>query len=126
VAGQRLRARLLIGLKAPDRARLEAVALGQPLFIFVSQGTDSTLLLQRDNRVLEHAPADAVLESVTGVPVKSNALQSLLTGCTTLADWRQARAPETIGGQCRRRWHGVPPTVRARPPWQPWRRPAAI
>ena len=42
---------------------------GQPLFIFVATGDDATLLLPRDERVLEHGRPDAVLEAVAGVPL---------------------------------------------------------
>jgi hypothetical protein len=92
VNGQRLRARLFAGLAAPDAVRLEAVALGQPFFILVAHSAAATLLLQRDNRVLEQGPPDAVLEAVTGLPVATSALRAMLTGCTTAPDWREARA----------------------------------
>lgn len=91
VAGQRLRVRLLAGLAQPASVRLEAFAVGQPIFIFVARAHDATLLLQRDNRVLEHGPADAVLEAVTGVPLDPAALGTTLTGCPTVADWREAQ-----------------------------------
>jgi hypothetical protein len=91
VSGQRLRARLLAGLVPPAAARLEAFAAGQPLFIFVARANDATLLLQRDNRVLEHGPADAVLEGVTGVPLDAAALRSTLTGCASVDDVREAQ-----------------------------------
>ena len=68
--GRRLRGRLLAGVAAPASVRLEAVApFGQPLFIFVATGDDATLLLPRDERVLEHGRPDAVLEAVAGVPL---------------------------------------------------------
>jgi hypothetical protein len=99
VDGQRLRGHLLAGLAAPASARLEAVApVGQPLFIFVARGDDATLLLPRENRVVEHGPPAAVLEAVTGVPVDAAELRETLTGCVPLsaaprgrsvgADWR--------------------------------------
>ena len=48
-AGQRLRVRLIAGFAAPDRIRLEAVApIGGPVFILVSEGRSTTLLLTRD------------------------------------------------------------------------------
>lgn len=87
VGGQRLRATLNVGVLHPDLIRLEAFALGQPIFLFVARGADATLLLRRDNRVLEHGPPDAILQAVTGVPLKSFTLKTLLTGCTTTADW---------------------------------------
>jgi hypothetical protein len=82
VNGQRLRGHILIGLAAPDSARLEAVApAGQPLFIFVSRANDATLLLPRDGRVVEHGQPEAVLEAITGVPVDAGELRYVLTGC---------------------------------------------
>jgi hypothetical protein len=107
VGGRRLRGKLLAGVAggtAPG-ARLEALApAGQPLFIFVTSGTDATLLLPRDNRVLEHGGPAEVLEAVAGVPLDAGNLRDALTGCTPLAaagearqfgaDWRVV----TVGG----------------------------
>jgi hypothetical protein len=76
------------GAPAPDAAsaRLEAVApVGQPLFIFVASNTDATLLLPRDDRVLEHGPPAELLEAVTGVPLDGAGLRAALTGCATAA-----------------------------------------
>ena len=39
------------------------------MFIFAAEQNDATLLLPRDERVLEHGRPDAVLETVTGVPL---------------------------------------------------------
>jgi hypothetical protein len=99
VGGRGLRGRLLAGLAPPASARLEAVApFGQPLFIFVSRGGDATLLLPRDNRVLEHGQSDKVLEAIAGVPLDAAGLRTALTGCAIApaperalqfgADWR--------------------------------------
>jgi len=87
VGGQRLRGHLLVGVAAPASARLEAVApVGQPLFIFVTSAAEATLLLPRDNRVLEHGrPAD-VLEAIAGVPLDAAGLRTTLTGCAAAAD----------------------------------------
>ncbi len=80
--GHRLRGRLSAGVAAPASARLEAVApFGPPLFIFVATGDDATLLLPRDERVLAHGQADAVLDAVAGVPLGAADLESTLTGC---------------------------------------------
>ena len=66
----------------PASVRLEAVApFGQPLFFFVATGDDATLLLPRDERVLEHGRPDAVLEAVAGVPLGAADLATTLTGC---------------------------------------------
>jgi hypothetical protein len=80
--GRRLRGRLLGGVAAPASVRLEAVApFGQPLFIFVAVGDEATLLLPRDERVLEEGRPDAVLEAIAGVPLGAVDLETTLTGC---------------------------------------------
>ena len=80
--GHRLSGRLVIGVASPASARLEAVApFGPPLFIFAAEQDDATLLLPRDDRVLEHGRPDAVLEAVTGAPLGTADLRALLTGC---------------------------------------------
>jgi outer membrane lipoprotein-sorting protein len=82
--GRRIRARLTAGVSPPASARLEAVApFGQPFFIFVATGNDATLLLPRDNRVLEHGRPEEVLEALTGVPLGAAALHDILTGCAS-------------------------------------------
>jgi hypothetical protein len=99
VKGQRLRARLLVGLAAPASARLEAFALSQQVFIFASRENDATLLLPRDGRVLEHGQPGEALEAVTGLPLDASGLRLTLTGCAASgagavagrqigADWR--------------------------------------
>jgi hypothetical protein len=99
VGGRRMRGRLSAGLAAPASARLEAVApFGQPVFIFVAVGSEATLLLPRDGRVLEHGRPAAVLEAVAGVPLGAAELRAVMTGCAVApradaaralgADWR--------------------------------------
>jgi hypothetical protein len=93
VGGQRLRGRLLVGLAAPASARIEAVApFGPPAFIFVARDADATLLLPRDDRVLEHGRPDAVLESLAGVPLDTASLRGALTGCASENPPTRARA----------------------------------
>ena len=93
VGGQRLRGHLLVGLAAPAAARLEAVApAGPPLFIFTSRDRDATLLLPRDDRVVEHGAPAEVLEAVTGVPVDASGLREALTGCPPPASAGSGRA----------------------------------
>src|SRR5262245_65321208 len=67
VNGQRVRARLQVGLAQPASAYIEAPApFGAPIFVFAAQNDDATLLLPRDRRALEHGrPAD-VLEAIAG------------------------------------------------------------
>src|SRR6202011_171051 len=68
--GHRIRGRLTAGLAAPASGRLEAPApFGQPIFIFVVTGDDAPLWLPRDQRVLEHARPDVVLDAVAGIPL---------------------------------------------------------
>ena len=82
IGGRRLRGSLLVGVAPPASARIEAVApAGQPLFIFVATGDDATLLLPRDNRVLQHGRPDAVLEAVAGPRLDAQQLRETLTGC---------------------------------------------
>lgn len=81
VSGQRVRAQLFLGLQAPESARVEALAVGQPVFILVASGDKATLLLQRENSVLDNAPPAAVLEALTGVPLGPEDLRLALTGC---------------------------------------------
>ena len=100
VGGQRFRARLSVGVAAPASARIEAVApFGPPVFILASANDDATLLLPRDERVLEHGRAADVLDAVTGVPLSAGDLHAVLTGCAPAislpqqgralgADWR--------------------------------------
>ncbi len=89
---RRLRGRLSAGLSAPASAYLEAVAsFGPPLFIFVATGNDATLILPRDNRVLEHGRPDAVLEATAGVPFAAGDLLPMLTGCTSIDAPPEAR-----------------------------------
>ena len=92
VGGRRLRGRLLVGLAPPASARIEAVApAGAPVFILVASGQDATVLLPRDDRVLEHGPAAPVLEAVAGVPLDPADLKAALTGC--------AQAPDSAHGR---------------------------
>jgi len=92
VGGQRLRGRLLVGVAAPASARIEAIApFGQPVFIFVARGGDATLLLPRDDRVLEHGKPEAVLAAVTGLPLDAADLRRALTGCVALPQAAEGR-----------------------------------
>ena len=82
IHGQRLRAHLLLGAAAPASARVEAVApIGAPIFIFIARGSEATLLMPRDNRVLQHARPDDVLGAIAGVPLTPEELRFTLTGC---------------------------------------------
>ena len=91
-AGSRFRGRLSVGVAAPASARIEAVApFGPPIFIFTATDDDATLLLPRDDRVLEHGrPAD-VLNAVAGVPLNAADLHTTLTGCASPLSQPQGR-----------------------------------
>jgi hypothetical protein len=83
VQGRRVRGRLVAGVARPGSARLEAVvSFGQPLFILAANEDHTTLLLPRDNRVLqENGRSSSVLEAVAGVPADGADLREILTGC---------------------------------------------
>jgi hypothetical protein len=72
------------GLTQPASVRIEAVSpFGPPLFIFVTAGTDASLLLAQDDRILEHGAPSAVLDAVAGVPLDGADLVRTLTGCAS-------------------------------------------
>lgn len=80
--GRSLRARLNIGLQAPDSARLEAIGpFARPLFTLAARGESATLLLHDDNRILPDGRPAAVLEALTGVALGAADLRQALTGC---------------------------------------------
>ena len=81
---QRLRGHVLAGVAAPDRIRLEAAApFGPPLFILVADGTRTTLLLPRDNRVLAGESPAAILGALVGLELGPADLLAVLSGCVT-------------------------------------------
>jgi hypothetical protein len=91
--GQKLRGRVLAGIAAPGRLRLEAVApFGPPVFILAASGTSATLLLPRDNRVLTGEPASAILGALVGLELGPDDLLAILSGC--IAD-----SPEPSSGR---------------------------
>jgi hypothetical protein len=93
IGGRRTRARLALGVSSPASARIEAYAFGQRIFTLASTGTDATLLLDQDKRVLARAPADAVLEALTALPLGPAGLKAALTGC--------ADTPAQVAGERR-------------------------
>ena len=115
-AGQRIRVRLIAGLAAPDRIRLEAMApFGPPVFILASAGEDTTLLLPRDDRVLRGEPPAAILEALAGIRVTPAALRRLLAGCP--ADESTLRDVRAIGED----WVLAAPVIGAPPTCTAWR-----
>ena len=92
VGGQRFRARLSVGVAAPASARLEAIApFGPPVFILVATGDDATLLLPRDERILQHGRPAEVLDAVAGVPLSAADLHAVLSGCAPPISQPQGR-----------------------------------
>jgi hypothetical protein len=82
VGATRLRGRAIVGLSAPDRIRLEAVApFGPPVFILVARDGEATLLLPRDDRVVRGEPPEAIVEALAGVRLDPAALRGALAGC---------------------------------------------
>jgi hypothetical protein len=80
--GDRLRGRVLAGLAAPGRIRLEGAApFGQPVFILVANGSSATLLLPRDNRVLTGETVPAILNALVGLDLGPDDLLAILAGC---------------------------------------------
>jgi hypothetical protein len=80
--GRRVRGRLSAGASAPASVRLEFVApFGPPIFFFAATAADATLLLPRDDRVVEHGNPAMVLNAVAGVPLNPDELVAMLTGC---------------------------------------------
>jgi hypothetical protein len=94
--GRRVSGRLSAGVAAPGSARLEAVApFGAPIFIFVASGNDASLLLSRENRVVEHGPPDSVLAAAAGAPLSAEDLLQVLTGCAPADALRDGRRTGT-------------------------------
>src|SRR5262249_61331602 len=70
VNGQRIRARLQVGVVQPASAYIEAPApFGSPIFVFAAQDDDGTLLLPRERRAIEHGRPAAILEAIARVPL---------------------------------------------------------
>ena len=65
---------------------------GPPIFIFVATSDDATLLLPRDDRVLEHGRSDAVLDAVAGVPLSAADLRVDVDRMRADADAQDATA----------------------------------
>lgn len=82
----KMRGRVQAGFEAPGRIRLEGVApFGQPVFILAGNGSRATLLLPRDERVVNAAAPADILEALSGVRLDPDALRAVLTGCVMTA-----------------------------------------
>jgi hypothetical protein len=93
---QKLRGRALVGVAAPDRIRLEALApFGPPVFILAARDNRATLLLPRDDRVVRDEPPAAIVEALAGVEVDPATLRAALAGCAL--DAGTARSGREVG-----------------------------
>lgn len=93
VAGQRVRARLQIGLADPNALRLEAIApFGAPMFVLAAHNGTGTLLMPRDKTVLRETPADAIVDALAGIKLTPDELRAVATGCVS-------PAPSPTGGR---------------------------
>ena len=91
--GQALRGRAIAGFERPASLRLEGLApFGPPGFILADGGDGATLLLPRENLVLNDARAADILGALTGIALAPADLQAILTGCV-------APMPGALGGQ---------------------------
>jgi outer membrane biogenesis lipoprotein LolB len=92
VGGQRVRAKLLMGLADPNAVRLEAIApFGAPLFILTAQKGSGSLLMPRDKTVLRDTPAEDIIEAIAGIRLSPDELRAVATGCVS-------PAPSATGG----------------------------
>jgi hypothetical protein len=77
--------RIDAGFAQPDRIRLEGyprIAFGgRPFFVLVASGSDATLVLTRDGRVLRGAPPASIIEALAGVALEPAELRALTAGC---------------------------------------------
>jgi outer membrane lipoprotein-sorting protein len=77
-----VRGRIDAGFEAPARMRLEGrAAFGRAVFVLTADGDRATLVLPRDERVLANAPPDQIVETLAGVPLGSDALRTVVSGC---------------------------------------------
>jgi hypothetical protein len=79
----RLRGRINAGIAAPASIRLEGIApvFGRPIFILAGRDGRATLLLSRENRVVDGAPPEAIVEALTGVALTPAELLAAVAGC---------------------------------------------
>jgi len=70
------------GFRRPGSMRLEGEApFGAPAFVLAATGTEATLVLPRDRRVVRGAQAADILGALTGVELDPADLLAILTGC---------------------------------------------
>jgi hypothetical protein len=81
----KLRGRIDAGFAPPSEMRLDGFPPvmfgGRPFFTLVARGSDATLVLPRDGRVLRGARPPAIIDALAGVPLDTAELRSVLSGC---------------------------------------------
>jgi hypothetical protein len=78
----KLRGRIEAGFAAPAKMRLEGLApFGKPVFVLTASGEKGTLVLPRDERVLDDAPPAEIVNALAGVPLGADAMRTAITGC---------------------------------------------
>jgi outer membrane biogenesis lipoprotein LolB len=78
----KLRGGIDAGFEAPARARLEGRApFGKPVFFLVADRGRGTLVLPREDRVLQDAAPDQIVEALAGVRLGPDALRTAISGC---------------------------------------------
>lgn len=79
------RTRMRAAVERPGSVRLEALApFGAPIFVFVAQTDEATLLLPRERQVVVGARPSEVLDALAGLPLGPGDVRALLTGCLEL------------------------------------------
>ena len=81
----KLSARIDGGFAEAGRIRLEGYPRvnfgGKPFFVLVARGSDATLVLTRDGRVLRNAAPAAIIEALAGIALEPDELRALVSGC---------------------------------------------
>jgi hypothetical protein len=81
VGGSRVRGRVQLGLARAGGVRLEGVApFGAPVFILAGTDRSATLVLPRESRTYDGAPAD-ILEALAGIRLTAAELLAVVNGC---------------------------------------------
>jgi outer membrane lipoprotein-sorting protein len=77
-----LRGNVDAGFEAPEKIRLEGRhPLGRPVFILASPGSQTTLYMPRENRVMQNASATDIVEALVGLKLAPHDLRTLVSGC---------------------------------------------
>jgi hypothetical protein len=81
----KLSARVDAGFADSGRLRLEGFPKinlgGKPFFVLVSRGSEATLVLNRDGRVLRGSAPSAIIEALTGIALDPDQLRAVVSGC---------------------------------------------